>query len=73
MARQSNPRDYSHTSLMKDVTRDENNKVIDVSAPYGSADIANNGEVLGVRYWDKKKKAKTQTVVAVPAKTTTKR
>jgi hypothetical protein len=55
MPRQSNPRDYSHTALLTDVTRDENNKIVNTSAPYGSVDIANNGEVLGIRKWDNAK------------------
>lgn len=58
MARKASPSDYSHTSILKDVTKDEHGKTVNISAPYGSADIARNGDVISVRYWDKEKEKK---------------
>jgi len=59
---------YSHTSLLKDVSRDENGKVTSISPPYGSADISVTGDVIAMRIWDKKQKPKQPTkAVEVPA------
>ena len=52
----SNPKAYSHTALLRDVERDEDGKIINKSAPYGSVDLSNDGQVIAVRHWNKDKK-----------------
>ena len=55
MARKSNSKAYSHTALLRDPVKDENGKTVSLSAPYGSADLANDGSILAIRHWDKDK------------------